>query len=137
MKSPKVLPEGMNFPYDFGFLPGTLADDVDPLDVLVLIDEPTFPGCELSVRILGVVKAMHKEEGETHRNDRLIAVAEQSVRYAEVKELADLDPALLKQIEQFFVNYQKVRDVEFRILGRGGAESVLQIIEAAKRRKAG
>ena len=87
------------------------------------------------VQILGVVKAMHKEKGEAHRNDRLIAVAEQSVRYAEVKELADLDPALLKQIEQFFVNYQKVRDVEFRILGRGGAESVLQIIEAAKRRK--
>jgi inorganic pyrophosphatase len=92
----KVLPEGMIFPYDFGFLPGTRAPDGDPLDVLILTDEPTFPGCELDVRLLGVIKATQKENGKATRNDRLVAVAEQSIRYAEVKDLADLDPGLLR-----------------------------------------
>jgi inorganic pyrophosphatase len=131
IKLSKVLPEGMIFPYDFGFLPGTQAEDGDPLDVLVLTDEPTFPGCQLDVRVLGVIKATQQEEGEEHRNDRIIAVAQQSVRYADVKELKDLDPALLKQIEAFFINYQKVRNVEFRIEGRAGAESALKSIADA------
>ena len=127
----KILPEGMIFPYDFGFIPGTRAEDGDPLDVLVLTDEPTFPGCELDVRVLGVIKAIQKENGEESQNDRLIAVAQESVRYAEVKELDDLDPTLLKQIEEFFVNYQKVRDVEFRVLAREGIKSALKSIDNA------
>src|SRR5438477_4905139 len=90
-----------------------------------------FPGCELDVRVLGVIKAIQKENGEESQNDRLIAVAQQSVRYAEVKELDDLDPTLLKQIEEFFVNYQKVRDVEFRVLAREGIKSALKSIDNA------
>jgi inorganic pyrophosphatase len=75
MKFSKVLPEGMMFPYDFGFIPDTKADDGDPLDVLVLSDEPMFPGCEVECRIVGVLRANQRANGKEKRNDRFIAVA--------------------------------------------------------------
>src|SRR6201985_2133956 len=70
----KVLPAGMAFPYDFGFVPSTLADDGDPLDVLVLMDEPAFPGCMLSCRPVGVIEGEQKGKKRKERNDRIIAV---------------------------------------------------------------
>jgi inorganic pyrophosphatase len=111
MKFSKVLPEGMMFPYDFGFISNTKADDGDPLDVLVLSDEPMFPGCEVECRIVGVLRANQRESGKEERNDRFIGVAEGSVLYAGVNQLTDLEPAVLNQIEQFFTNYQKVRNI--------------------------
>jgi inorganic pyrophosphatase len=71
----KVMPEGMIFPYDFGFIPETEGEDGDPLDVLVLIDEPTFPGCQVECRLIGVIEAEQEQSGKKIRNDRLIAVA--------------------------------------------------------------
>src|SRR6202012_5696238 len=81
----RVLPAGMEFPYDFGFVPSTIGGDGDPIDVLVLMDEPAFPGCVLLVRLLGVMKAEQTEHGKTNRNDRLIAVAETSQLFANFK----------------------------------------------------
>src|SRR5579871_6578732 len=71
----KVLPLGASFPFDFGFIPATRGQDGDPLDVLVLMDEPTFPGCVVTSRLIGVLEAEQTEDGETVRNDRLIAMA--------------------------------------------------------------
>jgi inorganic pyrophosphatase len=130
MKLSKVMPEGMVFPYDFGFFPRTKGDDGDPIDVLILNDEPTFPGCQIDCRLIGLIRAHQKDaDGKQHRNDRLIAVAEASVLFGSVRELADLEPRLLKQIEDFFVNYQKVRDVEVTLMGRGGSEEARQKLE--------
>jgi inorganic pyrophosphatase len=70
----KAMPTGQTFPFDFGFLPSTLGDDGDPLDVLVLTEEPTFVGCLIHGKLLGVIEAEQGENGETDRNDRLIAV---------------------------------------------------------------
>src|SRR5919199_1807176 len=70
-----VLPAGASFPFDFGFLPATRGGDGDPLDVLVLMDEPAFAGCLVTVRLLGVIEAEQTEGDATTRNDRLIAVA--------------------------------------------------------------
>jgi len=131
-KLSKILPEGMVFPYDFGFVPLTTADDGDPLDVLVLTDERPFPGCELRCALIGVIEAKQRENGRTDRNDRLIAAAEQSLLYAEVRTLADLNPNVLAQIDAFFVNYQKVRGVEFTILGHGGTEKAHEIVRQAR-----
>jgi inorganic pyrophosphatase len=128
MKFSKVLPEGMMLPYDFGFIPETKAEDGDPLDVLVLSDEPMFPGCELECRIVGVLRANQRENGKENRNDRLIAVVEGSVLYAGVHQLSDLEPAVLKQIEQFFTNYQKVRNIEFEVIDRGGSRAALALL---------
>src|SRR5436309_1642521 len=115
----KILPEGMIFPYDFGFVPGTKAEDGDPLDVLVLTDEPLFPGCSVDCTLLGAIELEQQESGgKPERNDRLVAAAQASLLYSEVKTLADLNQTVVKQIEQFFVNYQKVQDVRVNILGR-------------------
>ena len=136
MKLSKVMPEGMMFPYDFGFLPNTKAEDGDPLDVLILSDEPTFPACQIDCRLIGVIQASQKEKGKEKRNDRLIAVAAASVLYAAVEDISDLEPVVLKQVEDFFVNYQKVRDIEFKILARNGSQSARKLLEAAAARRA-
>src|SRR2546429_8363577 len=70
----KVLPTGMTFPYDFGFVPSTKADDGDPIDVLVLMDEPAFPGCVLSCRPIGVIEGEQSDNKNKGRNDRIVAV---------------------------------------------------------------
>jgi inorganic pyrophosphatase len=90
-----------------------------------------FPGCEVACRVVGVIKANQKENGKENRNDRIIAVANASVLYAGVKELSDLEPAVLKQIEAFFTNYQKVRDIEYEILDRGGSRVAQQLVNQA------
>jgi inorganic pyrophosphatase len=95
-----ALPEGMNFPYDFGFVPSTLGPDGDPLDVLVLMDAPVVPGCVIRARLLGVIKARQreKEEKKRGRNDRLIAVACHAQTHQEEKSLKDLRPHLTDEI---------------------------------------
>jgi inorganic pyrophosphatase len=102
-KLSKIMPEGMVFPFDFGFFPGTCADDGDPLDVLVLCDEPTFPGCQVDCRLAGVLLARQVDKGETRgkRNDRIVAIAQAALLFAEVRELADLSPVVWQQLEDF------------------------------------
>lgn len=132
MKLSKVMPEGMMFPYDFGYFPETKTEDGDPLDVLILSDEGTFPGCQIDCRLIGVIKAEQTQEGKQSRNDRLIAVAEASVLYSGVHEISDLEAAVLKQIEDFFVNYQKVRDIQYKITAREGSQSAGEVLEGAR-----
>ena len=130
MKLSKVMPEGMVFPYDFGFFPGTKAEDGDPLDVLILGDAPTFPGCQIDCRLIGLIRAEQQEaDGQRKRNDRLVAVADSSIQFASVNELTDMEPQLLEQIEDFFVNYQKVRNVEVRLVGRGDSREASEKLE--------
>lgn len=89
-KLSKVLPEGMVFPCDFGCLPGTKAEDGDPLDILVLTDEPLFPGCLVDCRFIGVIESEQERHGKRERNDRLIAAASASLLYSELESLGDL-----------------------------------------------
>src|SRR5204862_6369582 len=74
----KVLPRGLSFPFDFGFIPSTVGDDGDPLDVLVLLDEPVPAGCRIPARLIGVVEAEQTKDGKAERNDRLVAAAPHS-----------------------------------------------------------
>src|SRR5256885_10436049 len=94
----KVLPTGMAFPYDFGFIPSTVAEDGDPIDVLVLMDEPAFPGCLLTARLIGVIEAEQTKDGETVRNDRLIAIAEECRLHSDVTSSSELNPRLADHI---------------------------------------
>jgi inorganic pyrophosphatase len=129
----KILPEGMVFPYAFGFLPATEGEDGDPLDVLVLVEAPTFPGCVVECRVLGVIEAeQRKGTDKPIRNDRLLAAATASLLYREVKEIDQIQSAILKDIEGFFVNYDRLRDIEFRVLGRSGPAQARQMIFAAR-----
>src|SRR6478672_11130299 len=79
----KVLPAGMTFPYDFGFVPSTLAEDGDPIDVLVLMDEPAFPGCVLRCRVIGVIEGEQGDKKSNERNDRIPAVEKDAHSWAE------------------------------------------------------
>lgn len=131
-KLSKVMPEGMIFPYDFGFVPSTKSDDGDPLDVLVLTDAPLFAGCHVECRLIGAIEAEQEEKGKTNRNDRLIAVAQQSLLYSEIKRIGDVNPTVLKQIEAFFVNYQRVRNIGFRVPGSRGPHAAVAILRKAR-----
>src|SRR3712207_2799734 len=117
-----VLPAGAVFPYDFGFVPSTLGEDGDPLDVLVLMDEPALPGCLVLARLVGVLEAEQTEGGSTTRNDRLIAVAAVSRNHRDVQSLEDLSSNLLGEIEHFFTSYNAAKGKRFAPLGRGGPE---------------
>jgi inorganic pyrophosphatase len=86
----RILPAGMRFPFDFGSVPRTRAEDGDALDVLVLMDAPTFPGCLVTVRLLGVLRAKQTEKRKTIRNDRLIAMAETPVNRPDIDSIDEL-----------------------------------------------
>src|SRR4051795_11571090 len=98
----KVLPEGMSFPYDFGFVPSTVAEDGDPLDVLVLMDEPGCTGCLVECRIIGAILGEQTEDGKQVRNDRLVGVAVPSHTHSDLEDIDNLNSALLREIGKFF-----------------------------------
>jgi inorganic pyrophosphatase len=127
----KVLPAGMSFPYDFGFVPSTRADDDDPLDVLVLMDQPAFPGCVLSCRLIGIIHGHEKSKGEKIENDRLIAVEQDAHRFADIKTLADLGPKFLEELEVFFVNYHELDEKKYRTRGCGGPNAARRALKVA------
>src|SRR6266403_1498207 len=104
----KVLPAGMAFPYDFGFVASTLADDGDPIDVLVLMDEPAFPGCLLKCRIIGIIEGEQKSKTQKERNDRIVAVEQDNHSFADIKHINDLGDAFLIELEELFVNYHEL-----------------------------
>ena len=125
-----VLTLGAAFPFDFGLVPGTLGEDGDPLDALVLMEEPAFPGCFVAARLLGVIEAAQTErDGETQKNDRLIAAAVHSHAYADAASLDDLGAALVGEIEHFFVSYNQAKGKEFRPTGRGDAARARRLVE--------
>ncbi len=116
----KVLPAGMAFPYDFGFVPSTEADDGDPVDVLVLMDEPAFPGCILQCRLIGIIQGEQKDGKEVERNDRVIAVQIGTHSWDDIRHIDDLGNKFCKELEEFFVNYHDLTGEEYKILGIKG-----------------
>ena len=125
-----VLPAGLAFPYDFGFVPGTKAEDGDPLDVLLLMDEPAFPGCLVSARLIGALEAEQTEiDGRTFRNDRLIAVAEDAHDYRDIRRVRDINANLLKELERFFIDYNETRGKKFRLLEIRGPKGALKLLK--------
>lgn len=139
-----VLPTGAAFPFDFGFIPSTLGGDGDALDVLLLMDSPTFVGCLVTCRLIGVIEAEQTEDGEVMRNDRLIAVATHSRTHEDVKSIDDLSRNLIDEIEHFFVSYNQIKGKSFRVQGRFGPERALKVVKEgrtqrrpARSRKAG
>jgi inorganic pyrophosphatase len=125
-----VLPAGAYFPFDFGYVPSTLGKDGDPLDVLILMDEPAFVGCLVPARLIGVIEAEQTErDGDTGRNDRLIAVAANSHAHKEVRSLEDISDTLVDEIEHFFVSYNEAKGKQFKPLGRYGPARARQLVE--------
>jgi len=124
-----VLPHGTVFPFDFGSIPGTVAEDGDPLDVLVLMDEPVFIGCLIEARLLGVIEADQTEDGKTERNDRLIGVAAESHTNGTLESLQKLDSKLISEIEHFFVFYNRAHGKKFKPIARKGPAVAKRLIK--------
>ena len=125
----KVLPAGMAFPYDFGFVPSTEADDGDPVDVLVLMDEPAFPGCVLKCRPIGVIQG---EQGNKKkiRNDRIIAVERDAHSWADIKTIGDLGKQFVRELEEFFVNYHRLSGEQYRVLAPKGRAQARKLVKS-------
>ena len=118
----------MVFPLHFGFIPSTKGEDGDPLDVLVLMDEPCYPGSLIEVRVIGAIEARQTERnGKTVRNDRIISAALQSSRYSRTT-MKSLDKYLLDEVKNFFITYNAMADKKFNPLKQSNATNTIQLI---------
>ena len=123
----RLLPPGMIFPFNFGFIPSTLGDDGDPLDVLILNDVPLQTGCLVKASLVAVVNAEQTEKGKTFRNDRLVgAVKDEESPPAFLEEV--LDKRRIAEIQFFFATYNKFSGKDFKVLGTGGPEEAKQVV---------
>jgi inorganic pyrophosphatase len=120
----RVLFSSVKYPYDYGFVPNTLADDGDPLDGMVLMDEPTFPGCVIAARPIGMLKMI--DGGD--RDEKILCVPAEDPRYADVKELKDIAQHRLDEIAEFFATYKRLEKKETEILGWDGAVATEAVI---------
>src|SRR5712672_1317668 len=125
-----LLPEGMIFPFDFGFIPSTLGEDGDPLDILVLMDAPAHVGCLIEVRIIGIIEAEQSEDGKTERNDRLLGVAIHSYDHEGLETINHMSKTLLHQLEEFFISYNKQRGKQFKVTGTGGPKKAIEFLKS-------
>jgi inorganic pyrophosphatase len=127
----KLLPAGMVFPYDFGYIPGTTGEDGDPIDALVLSEFTTFTGCHIECRLIGALLA---EQGKNEiRNDRFIFIPTSSFLFEDIKSINDLSEELVKQLTDFFINYNKAEGKQFEPLGLADAEKAGKMINAQKK----
>src|ERR1700712_1822037 len=128
-KLSKILPAGLVFPFDFGMIPGTKGEDGDPLDMVVISESATFPGCLIDCRIIGALQAEQTErDGKTMRNDRFIGIPDVSQLFSEVKTLDELPEAILNQLEAFFKNYNEQAGKAFKVTARLNAKQAAKLL---------
>ncbi|HEY4335757.1 MAG TPA: inorganic diphosphatase [Puia sp.] len=130
-KMKKILPAGMVFPYDFGFVPKTKGEDGDPLDVIVISEFKSFPGVIIKCRVIGGIKAeQSEEEGQKKmiRNDRFLAIPKCSNIFQNVKEMEDLPKEITDQLEAFFAEYNRLEGKKFKALGKMKAKEAQGLI---------
>jgi inorganic pyrophosphatase len=126
-KLKKILPAGLVFPFDFGFIPNTKGEDGDPLDIIIISELASFPGCAIDCRIIGCIMAQQTErDGNSMRNDRFLAIPEVSMQFIDITEAEHLPGDIIKQVESFFKNYNQQAGKKFK---------VLEILNAAKAAK--
>lgn len=129
-KLTKILPAGLVFPFDFGFIPDTKGEDGDPLDIIVISEIKTFPGCCMDCRIIGAIKADQTEEdGKTVRNDRYLGIPVVSQMFKDIQSIDDLPQGTMTEIEKFFENYNEQAGKLFEPLGRLDAEEAYALIK--------
>ena len=126
----RVLYSSVHYPTDYGFIPDTLAGDGDPLDILVIVQEPTFPGCVIPARPLGGLD-MHDDKGSDFK---VLAVPVGDPRFAHITSLDDLGEHWLREIETFFATYKDLEDKTTDVLGWHGLEETCTVIADCRQR---
>ncbi|MBE9103216.1 inorganic diphosphatase [Vacuolonema iberomarrocanum] len=121
----RVLYASVKYPYDYGFIPNTLADDGDPLDGMVIMDEPTFPGCVIAARPIGMLEMI--DGGD--RDEKILCVPDKDPRYVDVKSLDDIASHRLEEIAEFFRTYKNLEKKVTEILGWKGVDEVATLVQ--------
>ena len=127
----KLLPLGQAFPFDFGFLPSTEGGDGDPLDVLLIGEEPAPVGCVVLGKIIGVLEGKQTENGRNERNDRIIAIPIDAKSRKPMMPVPRVDKELMKAISDFFVSYNALQRKKFVPLGMKGPNRALRLVKSA------
>lgn len=126
----RTLYSPVHYPGDYGFIPGTLALDGDPLDVLVLVDAPSFPGCVMEVRPIGMLRMV--DQGQ--RDSKILAVTSSDPTYAEVKNYEGVYTHILKEIEHFFTIYKSLEGKRVQTMGWESSKEAHKVIENCRKR---
>ncbi len=130
IKLDRVLYSSMSYPAEYGYIDSTLALDGDPLDVLVLTSEPTFPGCIVQARILGYLDAIDNGDEDY----KLIAVNDVDPRFQHINELSDIPPHTLAEIKNFFETYKALQNVPVHVTDYHDKEAALKLLVACQER---
>jgi inorganic pyrophosphatase len=125
----RVLYSSVHYPTDYGFIAGTLALDGDPLDALVVVNEPTFPGCHIMARPIGLLD-MRDEKGP---DQKILAVPVGDPRFADIHDLQDIGQHWLREIENFFETYKALEPKWTEVVGWEDTQAALQVIGQARR----
>jgi inorganic pyrophosphatase len=120
----------MHYPGDYGFVPGTLAEDGDPLDVLVLVDEPSFPGVLLYVRPVGMLEMVDQHEPD----QKILAVPNRNPRFDQIHTIDQVFPHNLREIEHFFTIYKELENKRTEMLGWRGPRHARESIRKCRER---
>jgi len=126
----RTLYSPMHYPGDYGFVPGTLAEDGDPLDVLVLVDEPSYPGVLIAVRPLGVLKMVDQQQPD----EKILAVPNRNPRFDQMQKIEDTFPHNLREIEHFFAIYKELEGKRTEMRGWRGPAEAQTLIRTARNR---
>ena len=120
----------VHYPGDYGFVPSTLGDDGDPLDVLVLVDTPSFPGCVLEVRPIGMLEMIDQGKGD----EKILCVGVGNPRYNDVHEYSQIYPHMLKEITHFFSIYKDLEGKRVEVRGWRDAETARKTVVESQQR---
>jgi inorganic pyrophosphatase len=126
----RMLFSSVHYPSDYGFIPDTLAQDGDPLDALVLVWEPTFPGCIIEAKPVGLFR-MRDEKGP---DEKILCVPLADPLWNHIERLSDVPPHLLKEIQNFFSIYKELEEKKIGVEGWEDRESAIKIIKESYRR---
>jgi inorganic pyrophosphatase len=124
----KPLMVGLTYPYDWGFIPSTLADDGDPLDVLVIHDSATYPGLVLCCKPIGILEAVQKAHGKKERNDRIFAVPDRSPFEGDLQDVRHLPARATNELEEFFRATDALEDKQIEFLAWRGPNHAVKAI---------
>jgi inorganic pyrophosphatase len=126
----KTLPAGLVFPFDFGFIPGTKGEDGDPIDALVISEFQGFTGCLMDCRIIGCIQLEQLSKARMVRNDRYLAIPEQSVVFENAISIEDIPSTIITQVEHFFTNYMEAQGKTINLPGNLNAAQAMAILTA-------
>lgn len=126
----RTLYSPMHFPGDYGFIPGTIAEDEEPIDVLVLVEQPSFPGCLIRVRPVGMLDMLE----ESAYDHKILAVPEASPRYEQVQSLEDVPPHVLAEVQHFFEIYKELEGKTVEMKGWQNVDDARTAIQESRQR---